>query len=95
MLLSPLPPSLSSLPRGEPEQQRRELTNAVRAYIAQQNAAGNMGLQLLDLEAPFDYYKLSEQRRQQLFDDGIHLTQKGYELMGDLIYHGLEHTMGL
>jgi lysophospholipase L1-like esterase len=65
----------------------------VRRYVAQQHAAGNTGLVLVDLEAPFDYYKLSEARRRELFDDGIHLTRAGYELMGDLIYQGMLKAM--
>jgi lysophospholipase L1-like esterase len=65
----------------------------VRQYIMQQNAAGNAGLQLVDMETTFDYYKLSEQSRKELFDDGIHLTQKGYELMGDLVYKGFEKAL--
>lgn len=79
--------------RGDAEYQRHELTSKVRQYVAEQNAAGNNGLVLVDMEAPFDYYKLSEQRRKDLFDDGIHLTQAGYSLMGDLVYQGLERAM--
>jgi hypothetical protein len=49
--------------RGDGENQRRELTGKVRQYISQQNASGNSGLVLVDMESAFDYYKLSEQRR--------------------------------
>jgi hypothetical protein len=31
--------------------------------------------------------------RQELFDDGIHLTGAGYNLMGDLVYQGLQRAM--
>lgn len=79
--------------RGDAENQRRELTSKVRQYIAEQRASGNGGLVLVDMEGPFDYYKLSEQRRKELFDDGIHLTQEGYQLMGDLVYQDLERAM--
>lgn len=81
--------------RGEPENQRRDLTSKVRQYVAEQNAAGNSGLVLVDMESNFDYYKLSEQRRKELFDDGIHLTQAGYDLMGDLVYQALVRAMAV
>lgn len=81
--------------RGDAENQRRDLTSKVRQYVAEQNAAGNYGLALADLESAFDYYKLSEQRRKELFDDGIHLTQAGYELMGDLVYQALIKAMSV
>lgn len=67
----------------------------MRKYIKDQRAARNKGLFLLDLEAPFDYHNLSPERRQQLFDDGIHMTVYGYEVLGDYIAQGLIDAMGL
>jgi lysophospholipase L1-like esterase len=81
--------------RGDAENQRQDLTGRVRQYVAEQNASGNQGLVLVDMESAFDYYKLSEQRRKELFDDGIHLTQAGYNLMGDLVYQALERAMAI
>lgn len=81
--------------RGEPEQQRRDLASKVREYVAAQHVAGNSGLQLIDLEEPFNYHSLPEAKRKELFDDGIHLTAAGYELMGDLIFAGMSRAMGL
>lgn len=89
------PRSLSLLSRGDAENQRRDLTGRVRQYVAEQNASGNQGLVLVDMESAFDYYKLSEQRRKELFDDGIHLTQAGYNLMGDLVFQALERAMAV
>ena len=64
VLTDPLTHSSHSLMcRGDGENQRRELTGKVRQYISQQNASGNNGLVLVDMESAFDYYKLSEQRR--------------------------------
>lgn len=77
------------------ESQRRELAAKVRAYIAQQRGAGNRGLVLVDMERDFDYFRLPEDRRRQLFDDGVHLTQAGYEHMGQLAYQGLLGAMGV
>jgi lysophospholipase L1-like esterase len=88
-------PFLVLLYRGDAENQRRDLTGRVRQYVAEQNASGNQGLALVDMESAFDYYKLSEQRRKELFDDGIHLTQAGYNLMGDLVYQALERAMAV
>lgn len=79
---------------GEREDQRKALTTSVRQYIRQQRTAGNKGLFLLDLEKPFDYWSLSPERRTQVFDDGVHMTEYGYELLGDLVYKGLLKAMG-
>ena len=65
----------------------------MRQYVAEQNASGNNGLVLVDMEATFDFHNLPEQRRKELFDDGIHLTQAGYEIMGDLVYQALVKAM--
>lgn len=88
-------PTLPTNAQGDAENQRRELTSKVRQYVAEQNASGNSGLVLVDMESAFDYYKLSEQRRKELFDDGIHLTQAGYDLMGDLVYQALVRAMAV
>lgn len=81
--------------RGEREQQRKALTSMVRRYIRDQRWAGNKSLFLLDLEEPFGYHQLPEQRRQQLFDDGIHMTEYGYQVLGQLVFEGLVDAMGL
>lgn len=83
------------LRRGEREDQRKALTNMIRQYIKDKQASGFEGLYLLDLESTFDYYNLSPERRAQIFDDGIHMTKYGYELLGDKAYDGLVDAMGL
>jgi lysophospholipase L1-like esterase len=78
---------------GEREQQRLALIGKVREYVKQQRAAGNKGLVLIDVESTFAYFSLSAERRAQLFDDGVHLTVYGYELLGDLVAQGLMNAM--
>jgi lysophospholipase L1-like esterase len=47
------------------------------------------------VESTFAYFSLSPERRAQLFDDGVHLTVYGYELLGDLVAQGLTTAMDL
>lgn len=39
----------------------------------------------MDLCAAIPYFSMSEQLREEIWDDGLHLTQAGYKMMGDLI----------
>lgn len=88
-------PTLPTNVAGEREQQRQALTAKVREYVKQQRAAGNKGLFIIDVEQTFAYLSLSPERRAQLFDDGVHLTVYGYELLGDLVTQGLANAMDL
>ncbi|OKL62725.1 hypothetical protein UA08_01891 [Talaromyces atroroseus] len=38
-----------------------------------------------DLRSALPYHAMDEQRREEIWDDGLHLTDKGYDLMGELI----------
>ena len=39
----------------------------------------------MDLRAAIPYFSMSEQLREEIWDDGLHLTQAGYKMMGDVI----------
>lgn len=80
---------------GEREVQRKALVSLVREHVAATHAAGSAGLVLLDLERPFDYWALTPERRAAIFDDGVHMTEAGYQLMGQLVADGLLRAMGL
>lgn len=95
---APVPNSLTckNTQRREGEPTRRELARKIKATIASAAAAGDGSLQLLDLEGPFDWDAMSGQRRAQVFDDGIHLTEWGYtSMLADLIYNGLVKVMAI
>jgi len=38
-----------------------------------------------DLKSALPYYTMDEERREQIWDDGLHLTDNGYDFMGELI----------
>ncbi|EED13748.1 conserved hypothetical protein [Talaromyces stipitatus ATCC 10500] len=38
-----------------------------------------------DLKSAIPYHTMDEQRREQIWDDGLHFTDKGYDLMGEII----------
>lgn len=39
----------------------------------------------MDLCAEIPYFSMNEQLREEIWDDGLHLTQAGYKMMGDAI----------
>jgi lysophospholipase L1-like esterase len=38
-----------------------------------------------DLHAQIPYHALDEQEKREIWDDGLHLTSKGYERLGKLV----------
>lgn len=44
---------------------------------------------LLDVERSLPYHSLSSAERKEIWDDGLHLTPKGYDRLGELIYETL------
>ena len=39
----------------------------------------------MDLCRAIPYFAMEEAQRDSIWDDGLHLTEKGYEMMGDAI----------
>ena len=38
-----------------------------------------------DLKPAIPYHDMDEQLREEIWDDGLHFTDKGYDLMGEVI----------
>lgn len=52
-------------------------------------------LLFLDLERRLPYHALTQGEKDELWDDGLHLTAKGYDVMGSLIFEALQpHIRG-
>lgn len=43
------------------------------------------GVFVFDLHAKIPYHSMDESERKEIWDDGLHLTSKGYERMGELV----------
>ena len=39
----------------------------------------------MDISNAVPFFTLSEEMRERIWDDGLHLTKQGYEMMGDAI----------
>lgn len=90
LVIPPLPNKYKS---GEPA--RRELVGRIKATVADLNRAGDRSVLLLDLERPFDLDAMAGEQRARVFDDGLHLTDYGYQqYLAGLIYDGLVKAMG-
>jgi len=68
--------------------QRVHLNIHIREYCARHN--GPHGALLLDLEKLIPYASASPEERSAMFDDGLHLTPKGYDRMSDLLHELLK-----
>jgi lysophospholipase L1-like esterase len=78
------------------EATRRALVAKIKAAVAGARARGDSSLQLLDLEKPFDWWSMTPEQRGRIFDDGVHLTDYGYQqYMAALIYDGLVKLLGI
>jgi lysophospholipase L1-like esterase len=40
---------------------------------------------IFDLKAAIPYHSMPEAEREEIWDDGLHFTPKGYERMGELV----------
>jgi lysophospholipase L1-like esterase len=43
------------------------------------------GVYVFDLHAAIPYHSMGETERDEIWDDGLHFTPKGYERMGELV----------
>ncbi|KUL84000.1 hypothetical protein ZTR_07110 [Talaromyces verruculosus] len=44
-----------------------------------------LSIYAFDLKPAIPYHDMDEQRREEIWDDGLHFTDKGYDLMGEVI----------
>ncbi|KAG0650846.1 hypothetical protein D0Z07_2285 [Hyphodiscus hymeniophilus] len=43
------------------------------------------GVYVFDLHSAMPYHSMSEQEREEVWDDGLHFTPRGYEVMGEFV----------
>lgn len=48
----------------------------------------------LDLASEIPYWRMPEGKRNEIWDDGVHFTEKGYDLMGVIIADRLLELIG-
>jgi hypothetical protein len=48
----------------------------------------------LDLESKIPFWRMPEDKRREIWDDGVHFTEKGYDLMGEIITERLVELIG-
>ncbi|GBF99341.1 GDSL-like lipase acylhydrolase [Raphidocelis subcapitata] len=78
------------------EATRRDLVGRIRGAVSEAQRGGDSSLQLLDLEGAFDWSKMPADQRSRILDDGLHLTDYGYQqYLSGLIYDGLVKILGI
>jgi lysophospholipase L1-like esterase len=87
------PSSTSPFRRGERNAQRLKLNADLKAWVKQQQAAGNWSVYILDLEKQMNWFAMNEAQRKALFDDGLHFTENGYSVLGGYIADGLRKVL--
>ena len=68
--------------------QRQEYNRLIREQLGTQTEETKKTV-VLDVERFLPYHSLSSKERKEIFDDGLHLTPKGYDRLGELIYETL------
>jgi lysophospholipase L1-like esterase len=63
-----------------------ERRDALNKMIKEHKAEGYY---TLDLHAKIPYFSMPEARRKEIWDDGVHFTPEGYDLMGSIIANRL------
>ena len=61
---------------------RRALNQKIRNFVADTKEL----LILVDLDKEIDYHSMTEEKRQEFWQDDVHFTETGYEGMAKLIY---------
>ena len=62
------------------DKRRDELNALIRADA--EKDGGRKGVHIFDLHKEIPYHGLNESEREQIWDDGLHFTPRGYERMG-------------
>ncbi|KAF6263336.1 SGNH hydrolase-type esterase domain-containing protein [Scenedesmus sp. NREL 46B-D3] len=80
------------------EQQRQQLAVLVRQWVAQQPAAdcGQPRVYLQELPGFwFDFWSMPPERRAEMQDDMLHLTERGYDMLAWQIFNGISPRVTL
>ena len=79
------------------EKQRQRLAQLIAAEAArQQKASGGKGPQLYVVDAsagPLNFNAMTETEWRLYVDDGLHLSARGYDMLGKLVYDEINKHM--
>ena len=67
------------------DRQRREFNRLIKEQLTPRK-----DVVVLDVDYHLPQHSLSDDQREQIWDDGIHLTPYGYDRLGELIYQALQ-----
>lgn len=73
--------------------QRQEFNRLLREELvptANDNTQNNNNILVLDVDRLLPLHSLSNSEKKEIWDDGLHLTPKGYDRLGELIYETLK-----
>jgi len=59
---------------------RHEVNSSLKTYCEDNS------IPLIDLASLIPYHTLPENERHEIWDDGCHFTEKGYDLFGEIVY---------
>ena len=75
-------------PEAESDSNRQLLNAMIRDYAAHSNNQDR--LCLVDLDKDIPYHSINNnKKRKKIWDDGVHLTPAGYDLMGALVFDAI------
>jgi len=68
--------------KGEYQRNRQKVNQELSSFGKQNEKK----MAVIDLSTEIPYFSLKEEERQQIWDDGVHFTQAGYQRLADIIF---------
>ena len=91
-VLSMTLPETNSPRESQFDLQRQEFNRLLREELIPKTN-NNDNVVVLDLDRLLPQHSLSDNERQKIWDDGVHLTPQGYDRLGELIYELLRPSL--
>lgn len=73
---------------GKYTKKRQEINNLIRKTWNKKEHGF-----LFDLDKEIRYLDYSEEMRREIWDDQLHFSEKGYDLLGEIIFNKIKHLL--
>ncbi|CAF1493899.1 unnamed protein product [Rotaria sp. Silwood1] len=72
------------------DKERQEFNRLLREELVSKDNYDNNNIVILDVDRLLPQHSLSSVERREIWDDGVHLTPKGYDRLGQLVFNVLK-----
>ena len=74
---------------------RHELNNLIKKYAWENHYAGGQRTFCVDINAEIPWHRPDLEEKKKIWDDHMHLTPHGYDVMGTIIFHAIVDHLNL